>query len=192
MIDWAPIKSGIKSLLVDLTGVTPRWNDEAEGGVWSGDPSLWLRLRALSEIGYEDERRSQPTATDDAIVNTTQQKTFTLSIRAESFSQDIADPRHAGAMLETIKTRLKRRSTAIRLAGLFSIATYQPTKFFNYRDADDRLLNVYVMDLNCATVDNDIDTTPGAGGWINEVTTVGTITDAGATPQTLNLDVKGQ
>jgi hypothetical protein len=195
MIDWVTIKGAVKPLISDLMSIPlaqVRWRDEAEASAWTAYPRFDLRILALGTFGYAEDRRSQPTATDDAIVNTVAQKRFTLSVRCDSDCQDLSAvqsgnvQRHAGALMETLKTRLQRQSTRNRIAGVFSITDFQPTRWFDYVDASGRQMSAYVLDLFCATVDNDLDVSPGAGGWINEVTGTGTL-DVG----TLTYDIKG-
>ena len=196
MIQWLNIKLAAKSTIVSLLALQPsqvRWRDEAEGGAWTNSPALWLRLFGLGEIGHAEELRyNDPSTPDaDAVVTVTQQKRFTLSVRAESFEQKIQGIAHAGSMLETLKTRLRRTSSVEKLAGIFAIAQYLPTRFVDYVDENNRQVSAYVMDLSCLTVDNDVDSTTGAGGWINEVKGTGTINDAVSTPISVPIDVSG-
>jgi hypothetical protein len=193
MIDWVTIKPTAKGLIADLTQLGSDrvlFADEAEGGTWSRDPHIRLTIFGLGEIGHQEERYQQPVlndTTDDLQVNIVEQKRFTLSVRCEGDTQDIADPMHAGSILETLKTRLRRPTSAARMQGIFAIADYRPTKRVDYRDQDGRQVSAYVMDLACTTVDNDADDTPGAGGFVNETIINGTV--SGVTLPT--IDTKG-
>lgn len=190
MIDWTSIKSAVRPAISDLTALPAaqvKWRDESAGSGWITDPTIYLRLKDITEVGYQQEVRSD-NAPADQTVTVTQQKQFTLSIRAESFSQPIDSPKHAGALIDVLRTRLKRTTSTERFHGLFSILLYQRVQFFEYVNQD-RQVCAYVMDLTCGAVDNDIDTTTGAGGYINEV--IGTGTVGGVPSPTINLDIKG-
>lgn len=197
MINWPVIKSTAKALVADLTKLGPervRWRDEAEGSTWTKDASIYLAVRDIRDLDYGQELRSNATDTDGNVIDTDQdvtiavQKAFTLSVRCESFSQDLSDKRHAGAILDAFSTRLCRSSTIERLRGIFAIADSTPPLWIGYVD-NDRQVSVYQMDLFCLTVDNDIDDTVGAGSYIDEIEIEGTIVD-GANQRTIDLDIK--
>lgn len=182
MIDWATIKSTAHDVIADVMQLKPdqvRWRDEAEGGTWMLDPTITLRIFGTSDIGYAEELRSTPNATDDQVVTVSQQKRFTLSVRAESFTQKIDDPKNAAAMLETLKTRLQRSTSITRMAGIFGIAAFQSSKNASYVDENNRMVNAFVMDLSCSTVDNDVDTSQDAGKWIGSTQGQGVIKQTG-------------
>lgn len=187
-IDWAAIKATASGLVATLTGLPDRqirWRDEAAAGTWGNVPMIYLRISSITDVGFADERRDQPSdPTADAIVTVTQQKRFVLSIRCESFTQDIASPDHAGTIIGTLKTRLQRHSTVFSDSSM-AILLYGDAKWFNYI-RDGRQVCVYTLDLTCGTVDSDVDTTPGAGNWIKEVQIQGTVDS-----DVITLDVKG-
>lgn len=197
MIAWGRIKAATKPLIADLSGlplVQVRWQDEPEGSSWVDAPVILLRLKDEDGIGIEEERRAtaeelevDPSLADEVVVCA--QKRFTLGIRCESFVDDIADPRHAGVILSAVKTRLARTSTVERLHGIFGIETIQKTVRTGYTDDSGRALSVYIMDLWCLTVDNDVDTADGSNDVIEEVIVIGEVTD-GETVLPVNLDVK--
>lgn len=197
MIDWQSIKTIGKSLIVRVSGLPEnqvRWKDEAEGSTWVGDPSIWLNISTITQYGWDEERNTVPNSTDDQVINLVQQKGFTWSISAESFTSDIADPKHAGALLDVVITsRLKRSSSEFTIAGIFAIADFRGgMRYAPYVDKSGRRVNRYVQDVICLTVDNDIDDTQGAGGWIKEVIGQGTVNNAvGSTPSTVPYDIKG-
>lgn len=198
MIDWATIKKTAHDVIAGVMHLEPgqvRWRDEAEGGTWMRSPTLLLSIFAPSDVGYAEERRTHANDTDDAQVVVSQQKSFTLSVRAESFTQKIDEPNHGAALLETLKTRLQRSTSISRLAGIFAITSFDKTRPFDYVDESNRKVSAHVMDLMCATVDNDLDTSEGAGGWIREVRGSGTIKETGPgnppADTTINLDVTG-
>jgi len=191
MIDWQTIRTVAKSLVEDLSGVTVRWQDEAEGTVWDNAPIIYLRVSALVGVGIPEEQYKDAVP-DDMLVNVAAQKRFTLSLRAESFDQNLADGQHAGAILETLKTRLKRTTTIERLRNIFCIQESLNSSWFNYTNQG-RQVSAYTLDLLCATVDNDTEDTAGAGGYIDEVmvqsNSVRNI-DGTPTATQVNLDIK--
>lgn len=180
MIDWITIKPALRDTVVTLMGIAPeqvRWKDEPEGSTWMNFPTVLLSVRDLVGVGVEEERRTDPVApaTDPQEVVTAGQKHFTLSVRVESDTADIADPNQAGSFGETLKTRFARATTVERLRGICSLAEYMSTKSFEYVDASGRAISCYVFDLLCATVDNDVDTSAGAGSVIESTTGAGTV-----------------
>lgn len=194
-IDWINIKGVITTLIADISGLGPtgvKWQDEAEGGMWVVDPAVFLRISSVVGIGVEEERRSESLG-NDQVVDLVGQRQFTLSIRAESFEQNIASPRHASTVIENIKTRLIRTSTIEQYSGIFSIRDYMDAKWFNYTNQG-RQVSAYVFDLICLTVNSDIDNTLGAGSWINEVlvrsNTINGV-DGLPLPEQINLDIVG-
>lgn len=194
MIDWVAIKGALKPLVSDLMGLPPeqiRWQDEPEGTSWVNFPTVLLRVKSIVGNGTEEERREDQ-GDDDQTVNVCGQKHFTLSIRVESDTQDISDPNQAGAFGETLKTRLARTSSVERLTPIMGIADFLSTTWFDYVDKAGRQISTYVMDLLCLTVDNDPDTTDGAGSFINEAEIDGTLTDDAGINHAISLDVKGE
>ncbi len=192
MIDWANIKATAKSVLGDLAGCRVVWQDEAEGTVWDQAPILYLRISALAQIGIPVELRDD-NPNGDQTVTVAAQKRFTLSLRCESFDQDLAGGQHAGDILERVKTRLKRSSTIERLRGVFAVQELLGAARFEYV-SQGRQVSCYTLDLGCATADNDVDDTQGAGGNITEVQVASqSVYDAGGQPtQTqVSADIRG-
>lgn len=192
MIDWGTIKQQIEQTVAELTDLSPsqvQWRDEAKGGAWNNMPVIFLRIRSIEDVGFQEERRTQPTATDNAVVNVVQQKSFVLSLRCESFEQNIESPKHAGTLVSTLRTRLRRSSSIFDRGVYFAIWDYGKANWVDYVNTAGRQVSCYVLDLRCATVDNDLDTTPNAGGWIGEAQVAGTVTD-GANPIPVTQDVK--
>ena len=170
-VNWAGIKHDVETMVAALTGLAAnqvKWKEEAAGGTWALSPMIYLEIKSIKEVGYADERREFPDQHLSAqqTVEVVQQKRFILSIRCESFQQDIASPDHAGTIIGTLKTRMQR-STAIFDRGLFSVSLYGDTKWFDFK-RDSRTVCCYVLDLTCGAVDSDTDTSADAGDWINE------------------------
>lgn len=191
MIDWKTIKPLLKSLVIELTQLDDkrvRWRDEPEGSTWAAEPMVYLRARGIDGFGIGEEITDElPDGTQE--VSVCVQKSFTLSMRVESFTQDVSDPNFAGNVLERFKTRRWRTSTVERMHKLLSILTWTPTVWFDYLDNDGRQVSCYNADFVFGAADNDIDTTPGAGDVIEETIVQGTVTSDG-TPIAVNLDVK--
>ena len=170
-----------------------KWADEAEGGTWNNAPCIYLRLGpAVSDVGFDEERYAQPTATDDQIVTDVQQKTFTVTMRCESFDQDIASPTHAGAIMSTVRTRLMRPSSvfAPERWGIFSVLNNGKVNRLSYKSAG-RQVTCYATDLLLSAPDVDVDTTVGAGGWIGDAVIAGTIKDTpGDISVSLDVDAR--
>lgn len=195
-IDMVTLKSEVVDTISDLTGLNPltqiKWRDEPAASSWDITPIVYLRVTTFDDIGWQEERRGTHVAGTDDVVTVVQQKLFTLSLRCESYVQDISDPRFAGTIMSSLTTRLRRSTTTFDVQGSFAVAIYGPTKWFNYIDESDRQVSCYVKDLRCVTVDYDIDTMVGAGGYINEAIISGSVLNQdGSTIQTVSLDVKG-
>lgn len=195
MIDWNTVKQKITDQVVslsDLPATSVRWVDEPNGGLVNGVfPIVWLRISSIVSVGCEEERYQDSTNVDDDLdVNMTGQRQFTLSIRCESFTADIADPRHACNIIEKVKIRFWRTSSREQRNGSFTIANYLGTKWFNYIEAG-KPIYTYVCDMLCNTVDNDIDTAQGSGDWIKEALISGPVKETdGSTIETIDIDAK--
>lgn len=193
MIDWVSIKALAKAVLVDLSGVAVVWQDEAEGSAWTQMPCIFVRISSLGQVDQAMELREDDDAGHDQTVTLAVQKRFTLSLRCESFDQDLASGRHAGDILERVKTRLRRSSTIERLRGIFAVQQVLGTAWFRY-ESQGRQVSAYTLDLLCATADNDVDDTDGAGGYIDEVKVASQYVkapDGSRTKTQVSLDVRG-
>lgn len=191
MIDWATIKPLIKAQVSELSGVIDsavRWVDEPSGPMDGFDLVIYLRISAVSGVGREEERYESNGANDQT-VTVVGQREFTLSIRCESFTQDITDPRHAMNVVERVKTRFHRTSAVQDRLGAFAVGTNLGNTWFSFIDAGGRPIDTYIADFRCLTSDADEDLTPDAGAWIGEVVTNGTVT-SGSDTDTIQLDVK--
>jgi hypothetical protein len=191
MIDWPSVKSTISSQVSTLTGLAPslvRWVDEPSGILDGALPVIWLRISSIVNVGIDREERTNE-GTDDQIVTVIGQREFTLSIRCESFTPDIADAKHAANIVGALKTRMKRSAAVQARAGEFAVRSWLGSKWFSYIESN-RPINVYTLDILCATVDVDIDDTIGSGDWIGEVKGTGTIKENdGSTITTVPVDV---
>jgi len=170
VIDWRGIKEALASLIADVSELGPasiRWKDEGGGSTWVADPAIFLRLSATQRQGIEEERREDHRPDDDVVVVTGQRR-FALMVRCESFEQDIASPRFAGAVLDRIATRIMRQTSLARLAPFCAIEERRPTKWFSSVNQG-RQTSVYALDVMMRTVDNDIDAVIDSGGFISEV-----------------------
>lgn len=186
-INWALIKPTIQGQVSELSGLdinNVRWVDEPSGLVNGVLPVIWLRVSSIQSIGIDEERYDQ-NGTNDQTVTVCGQRTFTLSMRAESYTADLADPLFAGTIIENVKTRVLRSTSKFARSDAFGISNYIATKSFVYIEAG-RPINTYVADFLCVCASNDIDTTENAGGFINEAIGTGTL-DVGS----INFDVKG-
>lgn len=169
MIDWLTIKPLAQEVIRDLSGCKVVWQEESQGTTWEKDPIVYLRISSLVQFGTPAEvRQDDPHGIVDSTVIVSAQKRFTLSLRAESFDQDLEDGKHAGDILERVKTRLKRSSTIERLRGVFCVLQELGANSFTYRNQN-RIVSCYTLDLLCGTVDNDIDDAVNAGGFIDEI-----------------------
>ena len=176
MIDFVTIKPLVASQIAALTGLDPklvRWVDEPSGTLAGALPVIWLCIDPLGSIGIDYEQRTD-NGTDEQIVTVVGQRQFTLKIRIESFTPDIADTRHAANLGEALRTRLFRSTAKQSRAGVFAVSQVLMTKKLEYVEAN-RPINAYLMDLLCLAASNDVDDTPGTGDWIGEVQGSGTI-----------------
>ena len=126
------------------------------------------------------------------IVTDVQQKTFTVTMRCESFDQDIASPTHAGAIMSTVRTRLMRPSSvfAPERWGIFSVLNNGKVNRLSYKSAG-RQVTCYATDLLLSAPDVDVDTSVGAGGWIGDAVIAGTIKDTpGDISVSLDVDAR--
>ena len=196
MIRWAEIKATMASQIARLTHLDPkqvRWLDEPVGPVWGNVPMVYLRRIANASIGMYEERRTDDdlAPAGDQSVTMVRQKLFTVSVRAESFTQDLGDPAFAGNIIDLLETRIYRTTAVEDRLGLFAIVGNEPIRFFDYT-AEGRQISCHVLDLRCATVDNDNDDTDDAGGWIQRVQGTGTLYGVDNTDviATISEDVK--
>jgi hypothetical protein len=192
VINWPVIKQTAHDVITDLTGAKVIWSDESQGGIWEQGAIIYARISALKGSGIPEEDR-EPNGTDDQTVTMVAQKTFTLSLRCETFNQDLGSGKHAGDIMERLKTRLKRTSTIERLRGIFAVQEELATNRFSYA-SQGRQVSCYVLDLGCATVDVDTDDTEDAGGFINRVHSFSHYTennDGTNTKTQVDVDVRG-
>lgn len=175
MIDFTSIKAEIKAFMPALSGLPAdqiRWRDEPEGSTFVGDPCIFMRLQSTTRTGIEEEFREDNT-TGDQTVTLVGQRQFTWSIRAESDEQNIASNRSAQAVADRVAIRLMRASN-IYARTAFGIVKRYPTQWVNYK-ASGRQVSCYMLDILCVTNDTDIDTTRGAGGWIESARVYGDV-----------------
>lgn len=196
MIEWSQIKPLITSQIVtlsDLPANNVRWVDEPSGPLGGVSPVVYLRIASIVDVG-DDEERFDENGDDDQTVIVCGQREFTLSVRCESFTPDIADSRSAAAVIEKIKTRWFRTSSFQERAGVFGVLDCLGVKWFNYI-ADKRPVSTYIADFKCITVDNDEDLSPDTGAWIGEVlinsTNVNDV-DGNPLPTQVSLDVNAK
>lgn len=195
MIDWANIKPTISAQVANLADLDPtkvRWVDEPSGLVNGVLPVVWLRVSSVVSNGIEEERINPPNALDPQQVNVCGQREFTLSIRCESFTSDVADPLYSGNIAEKIKTRIMRSTAREQRNGFFGIREKLGVKWFSYIE-DGRPIQTHVLDLLCTTVNNDFDTDEDAGNWIGEALISGPVKDtSGTTLGTVNDDANAK
>lgn len=189
-IDWPTIKNTISAQIATLTALDPsriRWVDEPSGILAGALPVIWLRVSSLVPVGMEYETRTD-NGTNDQTVTVIGQRDFTLSIRIESFTPDIADDRHSMNIGEALRTRLKRSTSIQARSGIFAVRNVLMSKWLGYIESN-RPVSAYVLDVLCGTVNVDTDNTIGAGGWIGEVQGTGTIKEQdGSTIATPSID----
>lgn len=175
-VDWATIKSAVASQIATLTGLDPRlvrWVDEPSGTLAGSLPVVWLRVSSLVPVGMDYETRTD-NGTGEQTVTVVGQRDFTLSIRIESFTPDIADDRHAINIGEALRVRLKRSTSIQDRSGIFAVREILMSKWISYIESN-RPISAYMMDVLCGAVSTDVDDTTGAGDWIGEVQGTGTI-----------------
>lgn len=183
MIDWKAIKAQLGAIIADISELGPehvRWMDESQGSEWHVEPSIFLRLKTTKRQGIEEERRTDveievddETKVVDQVVEMVGQRQFTLSIRVESFDQDVASERFAGNVVDRIAIRLMRSTTKERLTSC-AIETREATQFLDYLSGG-RRVSCYVLDVQMRTIDIDRDKTAAAGSFIERVEGEGTI-----------------
>jgi len=178
VIDFAAIKAEIAAFMPALSGVPASrviWRDEAAGSKYiPGDTAILMRLQNTTRMGIEEEFYTAGSAPGaDQVATVSGQRQFTWNIRAESFEQDIASPKFAGNILDTLCLRLMR-ATAIWSRTTFGIVHRTPTQFFSYKDSG-RQVSCYVLDILCSTKETEQDTSTGAGDWIGAVHVVGDV-----------------
>lgn len=191
-IDWATIKSTIVSQVATLTGLAAsriRWVDEPSGTLAGALPVIWLRVSSVVSNGIEWETRvDNPPSNQTVTVSGLRE--FTLSIRCDSFSFDVADANYSGNIIEALKVRLRRSTSIMARAGVFGIRALLATNWISYIESN-RPISSHTLDILCLTVDNDVDATSAAGNWIGEVTGSGPVKQQdGTTIDTPSFDAK--
>ena len=181
MIDWVTIVPLIKKQIADFSGIDPylvRWVDQPSGPLNGASPVIYLRIKDVREVGDDEERYDTSnvaagTANNDQLTTIVGQRSFTLSIRCESFTADVTNPLSGANIIGTIKSRFSRTSAQAERSGVYNVTDWLNTMFFAFV-ADGVPVNVYNCDLKCVTVDLDDDLSVDAGAWIGE--TVGAST----------------
>jgi len=196
-IAWNEIKPVISGQIQQSTGLDKdqvRWVDEKGANTNGLFPVIWLRITNVKATGWDEARFMPPAAnapTDDLIPILVGQRSFTLSIRCESFTPDETDPLHSKNIIETVKTRIWFDSYIEQRYGVFAINDDIAVKWFNYVE-DNRQMSCAVMDLMCSTMNIEINDAPNAGAWIDEVLINSTpIYDEGATAATVADNTAG-
>lgn len=196
-IDWASIKPVIVSQIqsiADLQSGEARFVDEPAGLINGLLPVVWLRVTSVMARGIEEERVQDPSpfdSTQPQSTNVCGQREFTLSVRCESVTPDVADDRAAVNLAEKIKTRVMRTSSREARGGLFGIARRLGTSFFSYIE-DGRPVSCYVVDLLCTAAANDVDT-ESDGSFIQEALVHGDLKGTtGSTIESVDIDANAK
>jgi len=174
-VDWTNIKSTAAALVADLSGFGPagvKWRDAVREPTYGYQAIVYLRVASLRQQGTDEEFYDDApgSGTDDMAVTVVGRRGFTLSIRCESSTTDLASAQHPLVVLERLAVRLRRTSTAQRLSdlGAFAVAQVEAIQYAPYVEQG-KHVECYVLDVQCNAFDVDVDDTLDAGGFVDEV-----------------------
>lgn len=171
-IRWDLIKPLLEDIIGDLTGANAkvRWEDEPKMATWGDVPMVTLRVTPTVAQGQEEEfTGTVVTETENLSTVVAGQRQFTLGVKVESFEQDIKSDKFAANVMEKLRIGLKRSTTQARYQGIFAIENRLAINWTDYVDNSGRQVSCYIMDLAMRTVNNDVDESISAGGFISEV-----------------------
>ncbi len=188
-MNWPAIRDTLAAVIAATTSLP------LDAITWAGEipaSSAVITTRAVlstptvAGIGI-DEVRSSVNGLNDVTVNLCGQRRFTWSIQIESQE----DTQLAYVLIDNVRTRIRRQSIRdmLNVVGV-AIGTELGATQRNVVQ-NGRQVTWAVMDMNMLAVENDLDTTLGAGQWIGEALIAGTVGDANpdGTAQTVTLDV---
>jgi len=187
-MNWPVIRPAILSAVVSATGLAPScvfWKGSKEEAGWtSGGVVAKCNILSPGQFGRDESRAKYDPNTQTRTVTNSGARKFTLSVRFET--QDGSDSGVALVYADRLRTRIRRRSIAdALLAAEVSVATMNDTQTFDGIRMQGRIISVAAMDLIMNGVENDVDTTQGAGDWIKQASMTGTLTDTDGTITTV-------
>lgn len=167
MIDWDTICPTIQTLIATISGLDislVTWRDQAQP--YNPHAIVKLNITAFRSIGMDHERISDGGERIVAGV-----RGWTLGIDVESISQEF--DKFAPTYVERIRTRFKRRtSQAILSAVGVSLSTDLLATDVPLVDGD-RHWSKYITQYAMFSSFEDVDTSDGAGDWIETVEIAG-------------------
>lgn len=181
-MNWAAIKEAVRQAVISASGITDvQWQNNQLAGTWRQDPHVDLILRSVVSIGVDATEYEYNDTTDSLEETITGQRTFVVSVRIESESQE-DDEESVGTLASTFRTRLRRTAILSALADAdVALIGFESTINTDFQ-ADDRMVSLAIVDVNFASVENDADETAVAGDYIEAVHLTGeTVVDAGGT-----------
>jgi hypothetical protein len=174
-----------------MIGIPPGnvvWKGSFQEGSRVVGTRVVLQANSIKTTGWDEERREDPDALDDQVVNRCGQRSFTWTIQIECQNQGAVTT--ARVLADQIRVRLWRPSTlAIVNNANMAMGNILGTAERDFVD-DGRMISWASVDVNVISVENDIDDSPGAGSWIGEALIDGTI-KSGTDTISVSLDVKG-
>jgi hypothetical protein len=187
-MNWAAIRPALLSAVVQTTGLKPScvfWKGSKEEAGWtSGGVAAKCSIASPGAFGRDEIRSSYDAVTQTRTVTISGARRFTFTVRFET--QDGSDSGIAVTYADRLRARIRRRSIADALrAAEVSVATIQDTQTIDGVKSQSRVLSVAVVDLIMNGVENDVDTTEGAGDWVKQASMTGTLTNADGTKTTV-------
>lgn len=191
-MNWKVVEDTIKSVIVSITELKTAgavaWEGQSDASTSRPSPRVDLNISGHLAYGDDEVRYEEPTtAGQERKVTICGQRSFTLSVKIESFSQKPeTSARH---YMDRLRTRLWRegvcaqlRSVGLAMSDILSVVEQEFIK-------DNRRSSYIVMDIRVLAVENDVDTTPGAGRYISTVElSSNTLKTAVTVPATTQID----
>lgn len=195
-MDWAAIRTAMQQAVTEMIAVP------LDHVVWKGsfnESSMLVGTRvilsasSIGDIGWDEERREDDSVNPlgDQSVNRCGVRTlqWQLRVRAQNQGPDNA----ARTLADQLRVRVFRPSVKAILGAVgVTPAQTSATTNVDYQAAG-RLLSESSFEVLCNAVENDIDTTDGAGSWIGEALISGPVKDTtGQTLGTVNVDANAK
>lgn len=187
-MNWPGIRPALLSVVVQTTGLPVScvvWKGSKEEAGWtSGGVVAKCSILAPGQFGRDDVRASYDATSHTRTVTVSGARKFTFSVRFET--QDGSDSGVALVYADRLRARVRRRSIGdALLAAEVSLATINDTQTIDGIKLQGRVISVAAIDLIMNGVENDVDTTQGAGDWIKQASMTGTLTDTDGTQTTV-------
>lgn len=174
------IAATIAGLLPGFDATNIVWEGEFPARSYVTTTRIVLAVSPERSIGENEERRADAEGDDDSVLDQVVvlcgPREFTLSIKVESQKQPPEGEKlEARYLIDKICTRLDRKSALAQLLTAQLGKGRVLSKIYRDEVRSGRTVTYAAADVLMLGVENDVDDTPGAGGWIGRVIGEGTL-----------------